>query len=133
MKSNEAVAKGYLDEVGARMKQKRVTVKSEVRFSKATEDSAGEEISKVIEDNGAQEIIKFANEIHADVVAVSTHMRSYDGRWLFSNVAERLLYKGNTPLLVVAAPAVGLEYLLRKDLRWESDRSVCDSICIKQW
>ena len=49
----------------------------------------------------ATEIINLAAEIHADVVAMSTHGRSGIGRWVLGSVAERVLYEGNTPLLLV--------------------------------
>lgn len=49
----------------------------------------------------AEEIIKIANGIRADIVAMSTHGRSGIGRWAFGSVADRVLHEGNIPLLLV--------------------------------
>ena len=84
MESDKAFARDYLEKVGARLKRKGVIVKSEVRLGIA-----------------AEEIIKLADEMYADVVAMSTHGRSGVGRWVFGSVADRVLHEGNTPLLLV--------------------------------
>ena len=84
IESDKASARDYLEKAGARLKQKSVTVKSEVRLGIA-----------------AEEIIKLADEMYADVVAISTHGRSGIGRWAFGSVADRVLHEGNTPLLLV--------------------------------
>ncbi len=81
---DKALAEDYLEKIGAQLKQKGVTVESRVIFGEA-----------------ATEIINLADEIHADVVAMSTHGRSGIGRWVLGSVAERVLYEGNTPLLLV--------------------------------
>ncbi|OGO01621.1 MAG: hypothetical protein A2Y72_01615 [Chloroflexi bacterium RBG_13_53_26] len=81
---DKALAEDYLEKTGAQLKQKGVTVESRVIFGEA-----------------ATEIINLADEIHADVVAMSTHGRSGIGRWVLGSVAERVLYEGNTPLLLV--------------------------------
>ena len=81
---DKALAEDYLEKIGAQLKQKGVTVESRVLFGEA-----------------ATEIINLADEIHADVVAMSTHGRSGIGRWVLGSVAERVLYEGNTPLLLV--------------------------------
>ena len=80
----KALAEDYLEKIGAQLKQKGVTVESRVMYGEA-----------------ATEIINLAAEIHADVVAMSTHGRSGIGRWVLGSVAERVLYEGNTPLLLV--------------------------------
>jgi nucleotide-binding universal stress UspA family protein len=81
---DKALAEDYLEKIGAQLKQEGVTVESRVIFGEA-----------------ATEIINLADEIHADVVAMSTHGRSGIGRWVLGSVAERVLYEGNTPLLLV--------------------------------
>jgi len=81
---DKALAEDYLEKIGAQLKQKGVTVESQVRFGEA-----------------ATEIIDLADEIRADVIAMSTHGRSGIGRWVLGSVAERVLYEGNTPLLLV--------------------------------
>jgi len=74
--------------VGARLKQKGVTAKSDVRLGIA-----------------AEEIIKLADEINANVVAMSTHGRSGvslgDLDWNLGSVAEKLVHAENAPLLLV--------------------------------
>ncbi len=87
MASDRAFARAYLDGIGARLKGKGIVTGSEVRFGSA-----------------AEEIIKLADEIHADVVVMSTHGRSGVGRFVFGSVAERVLCEGNTPLLLIRAP-----------------------------
>jgi nucleotide-binding universal stress UspA family protein len=56
---------------------------------------------RILVGNPAEEIIKLADEMYADVVATSTHGRSGVGRWVFGSVADGVLHKGNTPLLLV--------------------------------
>jgi nucleotide-binding universal stress UspA family protein len=86
MEEEKASAGVYLDKVGARLKQEGITVESVVRVG-----------------NAAEEIIKSADEMKVDIVAMSTHGRSGIGRWVFGSVAEKVLYEGNTPLLLVRA------------------------------
>ncbi|MDY6912041.1 MAG: universal stress protein, partial [Chloroflexota bacterium] len=51
--------------------------------------------------DAGEEIITFADEINADLVAMSTHGRSGVSRWTFGSVADKVLRRGNTPLLLV--------------------------------
>jgi nucleotide-binding universal stress UspA family protein len=81
---DKALAEDYLEKIGVQLKQRGVTVESQVRFGEA-----------------ATEIVNLAAEIHADVVAMSIHGRSGMGRWVLGSVAERVLYEGSTPLLLV--------------------------------
>ncbi|MFA4836723.1 MAG: universal stress protein [Dehalococcoidia bacterium] len=85
--SDRAAAEDYLSRIGAGIKQKGITVKTEVRFG-----------------HTAEEIIKFAEEISADVVAMSTHGRSGIARWALGSVADRVLRRGTKPLLLVRPP-----------------------------
>lgn len=54
--------------------------------------------------NAAEEIIKVAEEIKADIIAMSSHGRSGLSRWAFGSVTDRVLRAGNRPVLVVKAP-----------------------------
>ena len=92
METNESATRDYLDKMGAGLKQRGVNVEAAVGYSSSADE------------NAAEQIIKFAGEIRVDVITVLAHVRSYNGRWLFSSVAERLLNKGNTSFLVVRAP-----------------------------
>ena len=55
--------------------------------------------------DAADEIIKAVEKVNADLVVMSTHGRSGIGRWVFGNVAEKVLRHGDTPLLLVHARA----------------------------
>jgi nucleotide-binding universal stress UspA family protein len=92
MKPLKASAKSYLEKVSSGLKGKGVTTKHEVRVGGA-----------------GHEIIKLADEINADVVAMSTHGRSGVGRWVFGSVAEKVVRSGNTPVLLVRTPGAGTE------------------------
>jgi len=83
------MVKGYLDKVGIGFEERGVNVRLEIR-------SGGK-----AEENPADEIIKFANEMHADIIVTSTNVRSYAGHWLFGSAAERLLHRGNLPILAL--------------------------------
>lgn len=52
----------------------------------------------------AEEINNVANEISADMVAMSTHGRSGISRWAFGSVASKVLRGGNKPVLMVRVP-----------------------------
>jgi len=94
LESLRASAKDYIEKMEAWLKQKGITVKSEVRE---------------VMGNAAEEIIKFADEIQADVVAMSTHGHSGVSRWAFGSVTDKVLHTGNTPLLLVRTPEAGKE------------------------
>ena len=53
----------------------------------------------------AFEIMEVSTKIGADLVVMSTHGRTGLGRWVFGNVAEKVLRHGQTPLLLVHAAA----------------------------
>ena len=59
--------------------------------------------TKVTTGNAADEILKIADEINADLIAMSTHGRSELSRWAFGNVTDKVLRAGITPVLVVRA------------------------------
>ncbi len=54
--------------------------------------------------DAAGEIIKAADEINADIIAMSTHGRSGLSRWAFGSVTDKVLRGGHKPVLVVRAP-----------------------------
>ena len=54
--------------------------------------------------NAADEIIKAAEEINADIIAMSTHGRSGLSRWAFGSTTDKVLRGGNKPVLVVRGP-----------------------------
>ncbi len=77
----------YLDKAGESLRSKKVSVKIKVAVGKA-----------------AEEIIKAADEINADLIAMSTHGRSGFSRWAFGSVTDKVLRGGNKPVLMVRAP-----------------------------
>jgi len=89
MESLKASAQDYVKKVAGELKDRGITAASDVRVGAA-----------------AEEIIRFAEEISADVVAMSTHGQSGIGRWVFGSIADKVLHGGNTPLLLVRTPGV---------------------------
>ena len=80
-------AREYLDRAGESLRSKGVTVKTKV----ATGKTVGE-------------IVKAADEIKVDLVAMSTHGRSGLSRLTFGSITDKVLRTGNVPVLVVRAP-----------------------------
>lgn len=87
----EKKAKGYLDKASKSLRKKGTKVKVKISVGSA-----------------AEEIIKAADEIGADLIAMSTHGRSGISRWAFGSVTERVLRGGNKPVLMVRAPKEAL-------------------------
>jgi nucleotide-binding universal stress UspA family protein len=92
LESIQALAREYLENIAAQLKQRGINAKPEVALGTA-----------------AETIIKFADAIAADMVALSTHGRSGVSRWALGSVAERVLRAGDTPLLLVRTPGSGTE------------------------
>lgn len=92
MKPLKASAESYLEKVGSGLKGKGVTIKCQVRVGAA-----------------GHEIIKLADEIGADIIAMSTHGRSGVGRLVFGSVAEKVVRTGNAPVLLVRTPGTRVE------------------------
>jgi nucleotide-binding universal stress UspA family protein len=82
-------AGSYLEKVANALKDKHIKVEFEVRVG-----------------NTGNEIIKLADEVHADLVAMSTHGWSGITRWALGSTADKVLNGGNTPLLLVRSPGV---------------------------
>ena len=80
-------ARDYLNTVGEGMRSKKVSVKIRVGIG-----------------NTADEIIKAADEINVDLIAMSTHGRSGISRWAFGSITDRVLREGHKAVLVVRAP-----------------------------
>ena len=82
----EESARTYLAGIEQRLKAKGVVVSSRIETGAA-----------------AERIIEVAEQIDVDFIAMSTHGRSGVGRWVFGSVADRVLYSGNFPLILVRA------------------------------
>ncbi len=84
--------KNYVKRLETRLRSQGLRINS--IFS---EISSGEE---------ALEIIKLAEKGSFSMVAMATHGRSGLGRWIFGSNAQKVLYEGSTPLLLVRPPKV---------------------------
>ena len=80
-------ARSYLNKVGKGIRSKKVSVKIRVGIGSA-----------------ADEIIKAADEINVDLIAMSTHGRHGISRWAFGSVTDKVLRGGHKPVLVVRVP-----------------------------
>ena len=87
MEQIKRTAMDYLKKSGEGLRSKGAVVKIKVAIGKADE-----------------EIIKAADGIHADLIAMSTHGRSGISRWAFGSVTDKILRSGNRPILMVRAP-----------------------------
>lgn len=56
--------------------------------------------------SAAEEIIKAAQEIKADLIAMSTHGRSGLGRWALGSITDKVLRESPVPVLTVRATPV---------------------------
>ena len=78
----------YLEKTGAALRNKGVTV-----------------VTRVSTGNAAEEILKAADEIGADMIAMSTHGRSGFSRLAFGSVTSKILRAASIPVLTVRAPS----------------------------
>ncbi len=87
----EKEALDYLNRAGRFLESKGIKVTARVAVGDAVE-----------------QIIHVAEEVDADLIALSTHGRSGLSRWAFGSVTERVLRSGGrTPIVVIKAQAPG--------------------------
>ncbi|MFC1965016.1 universal stress protein [Chloroflexota bacterium] len=77
----------YLEKAGENLRGKGVIVKAKVSIGSA-----------------ADEIAKAADEVNADLIAMSTHGRSGLSRFAFGSATDKVLRGGNRPVLMIRAP-----------------------------
>ena len=66
----------------------------------------GVQVSTLLREGAvAQVILDTAEEIQADVIAMSTHGRTGAARWLLGSVADRVVRNSKVPVLLIRAPA----------------------------
>ncbi len=87
MEPFRADAASYLEKVGESLKGEGITLSSKVGIGDI-----------------AEWIIEFADEIDADLVAMTTHGRSGISRWRLGSIAHKVMHAGNTPLMLVREP-----------------------------
>ena len=80
-------ARNYLNKVAKNMRNKKVIVAVRIGIG-----------------NSAEEIIKAADEIDVDLIAMSTHGRRGLTRWAFGSVTDKVLRAGHKPMLLVRVP-----------------------------
>jgi nucleotide-binding universal stress UspA family protein len=77
-------SKFYLDKISAELMDKGIETTSEVGIG-----------------GPAEEIIRIADEMQVDMVAMSTHGHSSISLWAFGSNADKVLHAGGTPVLLV--------------------------------
>jgi nucleotide-binding universal stress UspA family protein len=88
MEENKKQAMDYLNQTGEALTSKGATVTARVEVGEASE-----------------EIIKVAEEINANLIAMSTHGRSGLTRWAFGSVTDRVLRReAKIPITMLRAP-----------------------------
>jgi len=80
-------ASQYLTKTGESLKETGASVQVKVEIGHA-----------------AEEIIKAADELKVDMIAMSSHGRSGLSRLAFGSVTDKVLHNANKPVLVVKAP-----------------------------
>ena len=72
----------------------------EKEAAKLTEEGA--KVTSIMREGPVTEIIlKVAEEVHADMIAMSTHGRSGIQRWLMGSVADRVVHYSHIPVMLV--------------------------------
>jgi nucleotide-binding universal stress UspA family protein len=84
IKPMKVVAEKYVKSVSDKLTTQGIETSYEVRVGSADD-----------------EIIKAEEEIHPEMVAMSTHGHSGFGRWDHGSITDKVLHHGNTPLLLV--------------------------------
>ena len=80
-------ALNYLEKAGEGLRNKGVKVNTVVAIG-----------------NQADGILKVADEISADIIAMSTHGRSGLRRWAFGSITDKVLRGAKVPVITVRAP-----------------------------
>ena len=85
---SKTAALEYLDKTAGLLKTEGVTV-----------------TTKVVVGDASAEIVKAAEEIDANLIAMSTHGRSGISRWAFGSVTDKVLRReGRIPIAMIKAP-----------------------------
>jgi nucleotide-binding universal stress UspA family protein len=80
----------YLEGVAERLRPLAAGVQTTVRFGQP-----------------AEEILRYAEEIGADLIAMCTHGRSGISRWVYGSVADKVLRGASCPVLLVRVRPTG--------------------------
>jgi nucleotide-binding universal stress UspA family protein len=74
------------------------------KAGKPLRDKGAKTKNIVVIGHAAEEILKAAEELDVDFIAMSSHGRSGLSRWAFGSVTDRVVRGGSKPVLVVKAP-----------------------------
>ncbi|MFC1902989.1 universal stress protein [Chloroflexota bacterium] len=75
-----------------------------IKTGEALSKKGAKVTTKVAEGNASEEIVKAAEEINANFIAMSTHGRSGFSRWAFGSVTDQVLRReGRIPIIMVRA------------------------------
>jgi nucleotide-binding universal stress UspA family protein len=74
------------------------------KAGKSLRDKGAKMKNIVVTGQAAEEILKAAEELAVDFIAMSSHGRSGLSRWAFGSVTDRVVRGGSKPVLVVKAP-----------------------------
>jgi nucleotide-binding universal stress UspA family protein len=74
------------------------------KAGKSLRDKGAKMKNIVVTGQAAEEILKAAEELDVDFIAMSSHGRSGLSRWAFGSVTDRVVRGGSKPVLVVKAP-----------------------------
>ncbi len=85
----KGMAQKYLDKIADEFRSKGIKVNT-----------------RTVEGHAAEEIIKTAQDINADLIAMSTHGRSGLGRWALGSITDKILRESKIPVLTVRASSV---------------------------
>ncbi|HNB36907.1 MAG TPA: universal stress protein [Anaerolineales bacterium] len=99
MFSDPGLAEDTVQEQGEKSKAYISEVEKELK-------TAGFRVSTVLRVGSvAETILGVAEELEADVIAMSTHGRTGAVRWLLGSVAERVVHNSKVPVLLIRSKA----------------------------
>jgi nucleotide-binding universal stress UspA family protein len=95
--SDPGIAQSAIEEQQTRSKKYMTEMESQLK-------AAGFKVSALLREGAVADVIlRTAEEINADVIAMSTHGRTGPARWLLGSVADRVVRSSKVPVLLIRA------------------------------
>jgi nucleotide-binding universal stress UspA family protein len=95
--SDPGIAQSAIEEQQTRSKKYMTEMESQLK-------AAGFKVSNLLREGAVADVIlRTAEEINADVIAMSTHGRTGPARWLLGSVADRVVRSSKIPVLLIRA------------------------------
>lgn len=95
--SDPGIAERALEEQQARSKKYMAEVEGHLK-------AAGFKVSVILREGAvADSILRAAEELQVDVIAMSTHGRTGPARWLLGSVADRVVRSSKVPVMLIRA------------------------------